>query len=139
MRLPLCVAMMRFILHVHVDCIIDRCSCSCLLVCARRLGFRLIVYAFAFVCCKVAFHITRVSFAFVFFGGLFVCACMLMLRVIVCELAFVICKVAFHITCVYRICVLLSCVWFVCLCLYACSASACVCVCLRMLQGCVPY
>ena len=48
---------------------------------------RVIVYAFAFVSCKVAFHVARVCrlhvcFAFVV-SGLLVCACMLVWRSLV--------------------------------------------------------
>ena len=57
------------------------------------LVLEVIVYGFAFVCCKVAFHIARVrtiqvSFAFVFFFFVF-CVCMRVLRVIVYAFAFV--------------------------------------------------
>ena len=55
-----CVARVRFTLHAQVDCMCVRCSCFCLLDSACMFGFRVIVFAFAFVCCKVAFHITRV-------------------------------------------------------------------------------
>ena len=60
-------------LHVVCFCVVGSFVCACMLV------FRVIVSAFAFVCCQIAFHITRVRrlpvyFAFVFLVSLF-CAC----------------------------------------------------------------
>ena len=56
-RLSLCVARLRFRLYVcrlHVCfwCVVGSFVCSSILV------FRVIAYEFAFVCCKVAFHIS---------------------------------------------------------------------------------
>ena len=65
------------------------------------LCLRVIVYAFAVVCCMVAFHIACVYSACLFWFvvfGLFVFACMLALRAIVHALAFLCCKVASHAT-----------------------------------------
>ena len=63
---------------------------------------RVIAYAFAFVCCMVAFHITsvcklHVCFVFVCLVCLFVLVCY-NLRLIVYAFAFLCCKVAFQIT-----------------------------------------
>ena len=71
------------------------------------------MYGFAFVCCKVAFHITRVRrlhvcFAFVLFFW-WVCACMLVWWVILYAFAFVCLDdcVSYY-TCVNNACVLFS-------------------------------
>ena len=82
MQLPLFVARLRFMLHVCVDCmpcfffrVFLWMVCFCLLV------LRVIVYAFAFVCCKVAFLVLRacglhVWFGFVLLDCLFVLVCL---------------------------------------------------------------
>ena len=75
---------------------------------------RVIAYALAFVCCKVAFLVLRACGLHVWFGfgvvGLYVCACLLVVRVIVYAFAFVCCQIAFQIT---RVCILPVCFAFV--------------------------
>ena len=77
MRLLMYVARLRFESHMCMDCTADVSLFFCL-VCACTLILRVIVCAFAFACCKVAFHITRVciSHAHVVFL-LLVCLCVL--------------------------------------------------------------
>ena len=55
-------------------------------LCACMLRFRVIVYAFAFVCCRVAFHITRVCRLHVRFASCswFVCLCLFVYSTCVC-------------------------------------------------------
>ena len=86
------------------------------------LVLRVIVYAFAFVCCKVCVsYYMRVYIACVCLLSCFrvVCACVLVLRAIVYASGVVCCKVAFHIA---RVFILHVCVAFVCwgIFLYAC-------------------
>ena len=79
MRSPLCFARSRFALHVCIDSVCDLLSCFWgLFVCACMLVLRVIVCAFAFVCCKVAIHITRVLILHARFGCVsLVCLCVL--------------------------------------------------------------
>ena len=103
---------------------------------------RVVVYACAFVCCKDAFHITRVCrlhvrVAFVtWFVCLCLCACLASDCVCVC-----ICMVQCSVSC-YN-CVLIALCFrvfglFVIVCMLR-SAFEIVCVCLCVLQGCVSY
>ena len=77
-------------------------SLVCLCACMR--GLRVIVCAFAFVYCNVAFHFTRVSRLHVYFAlvvsGLLGCACMLVSRVVMDAFACVWCLLAFYLVCV---------------------------------------
>ena len=54
MCLPLYIARMRFIFHVWFAFVSFVCLCVCMIV------PRVIVYESALVCCKVAYHVTRV-------------------------------------------------------------------------------
>ena len=98
-------------------CVFVSFVCVCLLV------LEVVVYVFAFVCCNIAFHATCVSIACVFCVRvfcLFVCVCMHVFAgdcVSVCRCTSQ-CCVADHL-CVDFMRVLLSCCWFVCLCLFA--------------------
>ena len=80
MRLLLFVARMRFVLHV---CVVFMCVLlsACLSVCLYLYAcLRVLAYAFAFACCKLAFHITRVyntCVACFRVAGSFVYACLL--------------------------------------------------------------
>ena len=73
---------------------------------------QVVVDAFAFACCTIVLHISRVCKLHVLFCvvGSLVCAFMIVLRVIVYAFAFVCCKVAFHVT---RVCRLHVCSAFV--------------------------
>ena len=68
------------------------------------LALRAVVYKFAFVCCKVAFHIIRVCRLHACYGFVFcLFACLCLCARFACDCvayAVVCCKVAFHITCV---------------------------------------
>ena len=55
-----------------------------------------VVYAFVFVCCNVAFHISRAC-KLHFLRVLLVCGCMLVLRVVVYVFVLVCRKVAFYV------------------------------------------
>ena len=125
---------LRSILHVCADCMCVLLSCF-RVVCACVLVLCAIVYASGIVCCQFAFHIARVfilhvCFAFVFLG-MFLYACMRVLLAGLYSCALVCCSVGFHsaLVCEYCTCVLLSCLWFARLCLYACVACANVLVC----------
>ena len=118
MRLPLYVASLRFRFHVCVSC-----TCFFFRVLLVRLFVLVIVSAFAIVCCKILFRITRlcrlrVGFAFAFFVCLrvyvvFVSRCM-RLPLFVARSPFIL---QFSVGCM---CVLSLCMLFVRLCLYAC-------------------
>ena len=109
------------------------------------LVLRAIVYAFAFVCCHVAFHITCVTCVYIagvvcFRGvGLFACVGLLVRRVMVYAFVLLCCKVLFPITSVYIAYVFCFRVigLFACVCMIDLSCD-CVCVCLLLLQCCVP-
>ena len=112
-RLSLCVARLRFRLyacrlHVCFWCVVGSFVCSFILV------FRVIAYEFAFVCCKVAFHITRVCrlhLCYVFVFCLCVCLCLYARFACDCVAhAAVCCQAAFHST---RVCRLHVCFAFV--------------------------
>ena len=82
------------------------------------LVLRVLAYAFAFVCCKLAFHITRVyseCVAWFRVVGSFACACLLVFRVVVHGFAIVCCEVAFQIKRVCRLHVSVSLLILVCL------------------------
>ena len=78
-RVHLFVAALVFIVHLCVN--IARVFCFRvfgLLVCACMLVLRVLMYWFAFDCCKVVFHITRVCRSHVSFFCLFlVCSVVL--------------------------------------------------------------
>ena len=85
------------------------------------LDLRVVVYAVAFVCCHVAFHITRVlrlhvCFAFVRSVCLLAIVCLFFFCVIVYAFGLVCCNVVFQITRVLRLRVCFAFVFlFVCL------------------------
>ena len=137
MRLLLFVAILSFGFHVCVDFMCVLLSAFCLFAYICMLVLRVLAYAFAFVCCKLAFHITRVYIACVAWFrvvGSFACACLLVFRVVVHGFAIVCCEVAFQIKRVCRLHVSVSLLSFVCLLLYACFACVRVCVCFCLLQ-----
>ena len=70
MRLPLFVAVLRFMLHVCVGCMCDLCSC----------------FWFACACCKNAFHNLRYVSCVYGLVSCFclICACMLVFFVCLC-------------------------------------------------------
>ena len=76
--MPLIVAKLCFILHVCVDCMCRFFVCFGVFGCACMFVLRVVVHAFATVCCKVAFHIGRVSRLHVCFVFVirFVCLCL---------------------------------------------------------------
>ena len=87
-------------------------------VCVFMFVFRVFAYEFAFVCCKVAFHIARVfilhaCFAFVCWG-IFIYACLLVLLAVLYACALVCCNVAFHSARVCRLHVRVAFVSLVC-------------------------
>ena len=60
-RVHLCVATLVFIVHMFVNIAHGFCfRVFSLLVCACMLVLRVLMYWFAFDCCKIVFHITRV-------------------------------------------------------------------------------
>ena len=80
MRLPL----LQFCVSCYMRVLIARVlgfRAFGLFVCACMIGLRVIVYSVVFVCCKVAFQITRMCRLHVFVC-LFVCVCMLVMRVV---------------------------------------------------------
>ena len=105
MRLPLYVARLRSILDVCVD---YRCVLFfvVLFVCVCMIDLRVIVYAFADVCFKVAFDMTRASI------GCVLCVRVFCLSVLVCSFSVGLCVVCncmlhdcvSHYTCVYIAC-----------------------------------
>ena len=103
MRLCLCVARLRSKLPV---CRFHVCFAFVLLVCSLafvRLLFRVIVNAFAVVCCNCAFHLTvvcRLHVRFVFVTLVYLVVIVIYFscgRVCVC----LCCMFAFHVTRVY--------------------------------------
>ena len=105
---------------------------------------RVIVYALAFVCRNVAFHIAVVGIAglccFCVFFCCVVVACMRVLRVIAYAFAFFCCKLAFHITRVCKVHARLAFVLWVRLFVLArFFPRDCAWVCHCMWRGCVSY
>ena len=85
MRLPLYVARLPFVLQLSVGCMCVLSLCMLFVRLCLYACFGVVVYVFAFVCCKLAFRATRVSIACVFCVRvvcLLVCVCMHVLRVI---------------------------------------------------------
>ena len=114
--------MLPFILQCCVYCMRVVRLCFWFDCFACMIVLQVVVDAFAFACCTIVLHISRVCKLHVLFCvvGSLICAFMIVLRVIVYAFAFVCCKVAFHIVVVEIACLFFFCVvaWCLLVCVF---------------------